>query len=90
MTKSVVVIGGTGLLGYHTVQELLRKGYGVTSLSLPPIPVADLFPAQVENLLEDINEISDAQLSEIFTGKRIIIVSDDHVFPLYGQKNPTA
>lgn len=70
MTKSVVVIGGTGLLGYHTVQELLRKGYGVTSLSLPPIPEPDLFPAEVENLLEDINALSDGQLSEIFAGKQ--------------------
>lgn len=46
MTRSVVVIGGTGLLGYHTVQELLRKGYGVTSLSLPPVPASSYFYEQ--------------------------------------------
>lgn len=84
MTKSVVVIGGTGLLGYHTVQELLRKGYGVTSLSLPPMPTPELFPAEVENLLEDINELSDARLSEIFTGKYAVFYAagaDERVVP---------
>lgn len=66
MSKSVVVIGGTGLLGYHTTLELVRKGYAVTSLALPPMPAEDLFPAGVSSRLEDINELSDAQILEIF------------------------
>jgi nucleoside-diphosphate-sugar epimerase len=31
--KSVLIIGGTGLLGYHAGLELLRRGYEVTALA---------------------------------------------------------
>lgn len=41
------------------------------------------YPIYIEN---NILENTESYISEIFTGKRIIIVSDDHVFPLYGQK----
>ena len=70
---SILVIGGTGLLGFHTVRELLAGGYDVTSLSLPPMPVDDLFPAEVENLLADINEMSDDELGEILAGKHAVV-----------------
>lgn len=81
---SVLVIGGTGLLGYHTTLELLRRGYTVTSLSLPPMPVEDLFPAEVENLLADVSALSDAELAEILAGRHAVVYAagaDERVIP---------
>ena len=41
----------------------------------------DSYPIYIEN-----NILSQAAsyISEVFTGRRIIIISDDHVYPLYG------
>ena len=41
------------------------------------------YPIYIEN---HILESAESFISEIFNGKRIMIISDDHVFPLYGQK----
>lgn len=84
MTQKVVVIGGTGLLGYHTVLELLRKGYGVTSLALPPMPVENLFPDGVESILADVNEMTDEQVLDVFAGKHAVFYAagaDERVTP---------
>ncbi len=63
MKKKVLVLGGTGLLGYHTTLELLANGYKVVSISLPPMPKDDLFEGMdVENYLFDINEKTDEEL----------------------------
>lgn len=66
--RKVFVLGGTGFLGYHTVNELLQRGYEVRSLSLPPMPAENLFPATVENHLGDINSMSDAEVLELLDG----------------------
>ena len=34
--KRVYVIGGTGFLGYHTIQEFLAQGWDATALGLLP------------------------------------------------------
>ena len=34
--KNVFILGGTGRLGYHTTKELLKRGYSVSTISLPP------------------------------------------------------
>lgn len=80
----VLVIGGTGLLGYHSTLELLARGYEVTSLSLPPMPVEDLFPAGVENVLADVNEMSDDDLLALMADKHAVFYAagaDERVTP---------
>ena len=32
--KSLLVIGGTGFIGYHVISEAKKKGYKIYSLSL--------------------------------------------------------
>lgn len=84
MSREVVVIGGTGLLGYHTTLELVKKGYGVTSVALPPLPVDDLFPAEVTSTLANVNELSDEQVRELFAGKYAVFYAagaDERVTP---------
>lgn len=50
---SVLVIGGTGFVGRHAVENLLDHDYDVTSLSrgCPAFPFTD--PGDVEHLRED-------------------------------------
>jgi hypothetical protein len=46
-SRRVIVISGTGFLGYQAIQEFLDEGWNVTALSLPPYPPAYLYPATV-------------------------------------------
>mgnify|MGYP001609955032 CR=1 FL=1 len=84
----VLVIGGTGLLGYHTTRELVRRGYRVTSLSLPPVPADGLFDdlggEPVVELLGDITEMSDGELANLLLGKHAVFYAagaDERVVP---------
>lgn len=54
--SKVFVLGGTGFLGYHTIKELLSKGYEVKTMALPPLPTEDLLPKEVSCTLGDITE----------------------------------
>ncbi|MDN6195490.1 MAG: NAD-dependent epimerase/dehydratase family protein [Atopostipes suicloacalis] len=83
--KKVLVLGGTGLLGYHTVEELLERGYGVKSLALPPMPADDLFSSdKVESILANINDYSDEEilaLLEDVDGLMYAIGADERMVP---------
>ncbi len=59
-----VVVGGTGLLGWHATNHLLANGHEVTVLSLPPIPEG-LFPDSVRVEAVDLAEVSDADLQAV-------------------------
>ncbi len=59
-----MVIGGTGLLGYHSVHHLLANGHEVTVLSLPPEPKG-LLPDSVAIELGNLGEMSDSDLQAV-------------------------
>ncbi|HVM71003.1 MAG TPA: NAD(P)-dependent oxidoreductase [Anaerolineales bacterium] len=40
----IMIMGGTGLLGYHAVKDALRKGHDVTTLTVPDIHLGEWFP----------------------------------------------
>lgn len=63
--KNVFILGGTGLLGYHTTKELLKRGYNVSTVSLPPMPTEELLPAEVTCQLGNINEMTDEQILDL-------------------------
>ncbi len=66
MDKKVFVLGGTGFLGYYTTNELLKRGYKVVTVSLPPLPEENLFPdGEVEIILDDINKMPDDAIVNI-------------------------
>jgi len=82
--KNVFILGGTGLLGYHTVKELLKRGYKVSTVSLPPMPASDLLPPEVECHLGNINEMTDEQVLQLLEGKNMFIYAagaDERVVP---------
>lgn len=84
MMKNVFILGGTGLLGYHTVRELLKRGYHVSTVSLPPMPASDLLPPEVDCKLGDITEMEDQEILDILEGKEMFIYAagqDERVVP---------
>lgn len=83
--KKVFILGGTGFLGFYTMKELLRRGYGVSTISLPPMPTSDLLPKEVHCTLGDINELSDSVIIEMLTGVDCFIHAagaDERVVPM--------
>lgn len=80
--KRVFVVGGTGFLGYHAIQEFLAHGWGVTALGLPPDPPADLYPESVKIILRPLEEISDGELLSLLGGHEALVFAagmDDRV-----------
>ncbi len=80
----VLIVGGTGLLGYHATLELLARGHNVSLLALPPLPAAGLFPEGVSILLQDLNTIDDKGLADLLSGADGVVFAagvDDRVTP---------
>ncbi len=86
MAKSlnVLLVGGTGFLGYHAVRELLKRGHHVTILALPPLPADGLFPPEVKIQLADLNQLSDAEVMVLLNGQDAVVYAagaDDRLTP---------
>lgn len=80
----IFILGGTGFIGYHAVLELLRRGYQIRILSLPPEPPDGLFPENVEIILGDFNHLSDQEVEMLFDnceGAVFAAGADDRVTP---------
>src|SRR5690625_2972346 len=84
LMKNVFILGGTGLLGYHTTNELLERGYNVSTVALPPMPAEELLPKEVTCHLGDINEMSDQDILKLLKGKDMFIYAagvDERIIP---------
>lgn len=80
----VLIVGGTGLLGYHATLELHTRGHSVSLLALPPLPAAGLFPESVSIVLRDLNSITDVELAGLLEGVDAVVFAagaDDRVTP---------
>lgn len=80
----VLLIDGTGFLGYYATLELLKRGHQVTILALPPLPTKGLFPEDVKIQLADLNALSDQQVKELLKGRDAVVYAagaDDRVTP---------
>ena len=80
----ILIIGGTGFLGYHATKELLASGHQVKILALPPEPPPGLFPLEVEIRLADMSSLSDEHLQSLLRGNDAVIFAagvDDRVTP---------
>ena len=78
-----LVIGGTGLLGYHAVLELRRRGHPVSVLALD-MPAPGFLPDGVEVVLADLDACDDAQVRTLLAGCDAIVFAigkDDRVVP---------
>ncbi len=84
MENRVFVVGGTGFLGYHAIQEFLARGWGITALGLPPAPPADLYPTPVKVVLQNLGVLSDAELLALLRGHDALVFAaglDDRYTP---------
>jgi nucleoside-diphosphate-sugar epimerase len=64
----VFMIGGTGLLGSEGAKELIKRGYEVSSIALPPIPTGANLPKEMKLTLGNYLELSDDELKRNMTG----------------------
>lgn len=82
--KKVLIVGGTGFIGYHAVKEFLSEGYKVTVLALPPMPKKGDMPDGVRVELADINMLSDESVTDLIRGNYIVVFAagaDDRTVP---------
>lgn len=82
--RNVFVLGGTGFLGYFTIKEMLKRGYKVSTVSLPPLPTEDLLPREVECRLGNINDMSDEEILDMLKGMDSFVYAagaDERVVP---------
>jgi dihydroflavonol-4-reductase len=82
--QKVVVVGGTGFLGYYAVKEFIRRGHSVTIVALPPLPEEGLFPKAVKITLANIDKLDDSSIVDILKGHDAIVFAagaDDRVIP---------
>ncbi|MBN2392834.1 MAG: NAD(P)H-binding protein [Anaerolineae bacterium] len=80
----VLIVGGTGFIGYHTVLECLRRGHAITVLALPPLPADNLLPPQVDVKLGNLNVLPDANVCALLHGHDAVVYAagaDDRVTP---------
>lgn len=78
-----LVIGGTGLLGYHGVAELCRRGHRVSVLAMD-MPAEGFLPGDVNVVLADLDACDDDQVRALLAGCDAIVFAigkDDRVVP---------
>lgn len=64
MTRAFV-LGGTGLLGYETIKELLKKGIHVATIARNEDLFDELIPEEVEKHIGDINDMTDEEIATL-------------------------
>lgn len=80
----ILLIGGTGFLGYYATKELIACGHQVKILALPPEPPSELFPSEVEIHLADMSKLTDERLQSLLHGNDVVVFAagvDDRVTP---------
>ncbi|MDH4358609.1 MAG: NAD-dependent epimerase/dehydratase family protein [Candidatus Berkelbacteria bacterium] len=84
MNKKVLIIGGTGFIGYHATLEFLKEGYEVSIITLPPEIKKGLLPERVKITYSDLNKISDQQTIKAIKGNDSVVFAagaDDRITP---------
>lgn len=81
---NIIVIGGTGLLGYHTVLDGLNKSHSMSALTIQDISLEDWYPPQVQVTYGDVFALPKSELRSLFTGYDAMVYAvgpDDRVIP---------
>lgn len=85
MSKKLLILGGTGFLGYYSTLEALRRGYEVGSISLDDVNLEGWYPKEVKTQFTDLFETSEDDLVEMMKGYDYMIYSvgpDDRETPI--------
>jgi dihydroflavonol-4-reductase len=70
--RTVVMIGGTGFLGWFTAAELRARGHRVVAVGLEP-PAPGTMPAGVGTVVLDVEAASDAALRGLLEGADVVV-----------------
>ncbi len=80
----VIIVGGTGFIGYYSTLEFLNRGHHVSTISLPDIDIGDWFPKEVDIEYGNIFDMKKDELIELFRGYDAMVYAvgpDDRVEP---------
>lgn len=81
---NVIILGGTGLIGYHTTLALMDKGHQVTILSRGSINLEDRFHDEVEFIIGDVFKMENNDLIDLFSKYNAMVYAigpDDREVP---------
>ncbi len=67
-TTTALVIGGTGFIGYHIVQQLLTQGFHVRILTRNTARTRNLFPTAVDYCEGELDQLTAEQLQHLMQG----------------------
>jgi len=80
----IMILGGTGFLGYYTALAALKKGYEVGSISVDDINLKGWFPSEIKTQFGDLFSLDEDKLAEMMKGYDYMVYSvgpDDRVTP---------
>lgn len=80
----IMIVGGTGFLGYYTALDALKKGHKVGSLSLDDVNLKGWYPKEIDVKYGDVFELSEDELVPFFEGYDAVVYSvgpDDRITP---------
>ncbi|MBQ4062121.1 MAG: NAD(P)H-binding protein [Christensenellaceae bacterium] len=80
----IMIVGGTGFLGYYSAKVALERGYEVGSLSLDDIDLKGWYPEEIKVSYGDVFTMTEEELTDKFKGYDALIYSvgpDDRVTP---------
>ncbi len=80
----VLVIGGTGFIGFHVVHSLINNGHEARVLALPPTPEGLALPAEVSVVEANLNLLPDEECIRLLSGYKAFVFAagaDDRTVP---------
>jgi len=80
----IMIVGGTGFLGYHALQVALERGYSVNALAIDDVVLGDWYPSEVKVEYGDVFELSEENLQGRFSGYDSMVYAvgpDDRITP---------
>jgi dihydroflavonol-4-reductase len=80
----IIIVGGTGFLGYHALLVALDRGYSVDTIAVNDIELGEWYPKKVNVRYGDIFELSEDELKKHFIGYDAMIYAvgpDDRITP---------
>lgn len=80
----VFIVGGTGLLGYHSALEFLRRGHEVEVAAIPDIELGEWFPRQIRVHEADFFALDPRRQRALFEGCEAMVYAvgpDDRHIP---------
>ena len=80
----IMIIGGTGFLGYYTALAALQNGHGVGSLSINDIPLEGWYPQEVDVRFGDVFAMGEQEIAKALNGFDAMVYAigpDDRVTP---------